>query len=89
MAVSTNQGFKSFVPCPALLPDYLYYYVLAARTLILQYASGTTFLEVSGRKARARVNLPKSFQISERTTLIGLETVHADYDNVIIVRSRE
>lgn len=49
--VSTNQGFKSFVPPADLLPDYVYYYLKAAYNLVVGLASGTTFLEISGAKA--------------------------------------
>ena len=49
--VSTNQGFKSFVPGRGLLPDYLYYYLKFAKRFALDLASGTTFLEISGAKA--------------------------------------
>ncbi|MCC7463958.1 MAG: restriction endonuclease subunit S [Gammaproteobacteria bacterium] len=48
--VSTNQGFKSFVPERGIYSDYLYYYLQRARPLVLKLASGTTFLEVSGKK---------------------------------------
>jgi type I restriction enzyme S subunit len=50
--VTTNQGFKSFVPSRALVPDFLYYYLQRARGLIEGLASGTTFKEISGAKAR-------------------------------------
>ena len=50
--VCTNQGFKSFVLRPDLLPDYIYYYLQRAKELVLSLASGTTFLEVSGARAR-------------------------------------
>lgn len=49
--VSTNQGFKSFVLPEGLSPDYVYYYLKAARDLAVSLASGTTFLEISGAKA--------------------------------------
>ena len=50
-AVATNQGFKSFLPTPALLPEYLYYFILGNRPLLLARASGTTFQEISGKAA--------------------------------------
>jgi type I restriction enzyme S subunit len=48
--VCTNQGFKSFVPESGVSSDYLYYYLQRAKQLALRLASGTTFLEVSGKK---------------------------------------
>lgn len=49
--VCTNQGFKSFVLPEGLLPDYCYYFLQRGRELAVGLASGTTFLEVSGKKA--------------------------------------
>jgi type I restriction enzyme, S subunit len=50
--VATNQGFKSFVPSPGVDPEFLYYYLQRARDIIHGLASGTTFKEISGAKAR-------------------------------------
>jgi type I restriction enzyme S subunit len=55
--VCTNQGFKSFVAGPELEPDYLYWYLRASTNLARSMASGTTFLELSG-KAAARIPIP-------------------------------
>lgn len=55
--VCTNQGFKSFVPPRGLCPEYLYYYLLRARQVAMNLASGTTFKELSGANA-AVIPLP-------------------------------
>jgi type I restriction enzyme, S subunit len=55
--VATNQGFKSFVLSDELEPDFVYYYLLRARELAVALASGTTFLEISGKNA-ARLPIP-------------------------------
>src|SRR5206468_5151557 len=55
--LATNQGFKSFVLISDLFTDYFYYYLLGQRGLLLKFASGTTFLEVSGKNA-ARIPVP-------------------------------
>ena len=49
--VATNQGFKSFVLGSELLPDYVYHWLFVARDFAVKLASGTTFLEISGKKA--------------------------------------
>lgn len=49
--VSTNQGFKSFIPPNGLKPEYLRHYLRRARDMAKGMASGTTFLELSGRHA--------------------------------------
>lgn len=48
----TNQGFKSFVLPDGILPEYVYYFLQRARDHVIKnFASGTTFLEVSGKSA--------------------------------------
>lgn len=49
--ISTNQGFKSFVPYGGINSRYLRYYLLSAKEYVESKASGTTFLELSGKKA--------------------------------------
>lgn len=55
--VATNQGFKSFVLKNGLLPDYVYYWLQRAKDFALKLASGTTFLEISGKKT-AEIPIP-------------------------------
>jgi len=51
--ISTNQGFKSFVlKSRDILPDYVYWWLKGNKELAESYASGTTFLELSGSKAK-------------------------------------
>lgn len=49
--VCTNQGFKSFVPSGALLSDYLYWALVHLTPAIREMGTGTTFPEVSKKKA--------------------------------------
>lgn len=46
--VTTNQGFKSFVPSKGYGTSFVYYAVQRAIPTIIQYASGSTFVEISG-----------------------------------------
>jgi type I restriction enzyme, S subunit len=55
--VTTNQGFKSFVLKDEVIAGYAFYYLQRARQLAIQMASGTTFLELSGKKA-AQIPIP-------------------------------
>jgi len=51
--VCTNQGFKSFViKNEDILPDYVYWWLKGNKPLAESFASGTTFLELSGAKAK-------------------------------------
>ncbi|MEO8810023.1 MAG: restriction endonuclease subunit S [Rhodanobacter sp.] len=46
--VTTNQGFKSFVPTKGYGTSFVYYAVARSLPTIIQYASGSTFVEISG-----------------------------------------
>jgi type I restriction enzyme S subunit len=46
----TNQGFKSFLPSPIYRPKFLYFYLIQNKGMLEIFASGTTFLELSGKK---------------------------------------
>lgn len=50
--IATNQGFKSFVCSEALTPDYLFHWLTFMRPQLEDMASGTTFLELSGSRAK-------------------------------------
>lgn len=45
--VTTNQGFKSFIPSNGYSSEFIYYTVKNALKVITQYASGSTFKEIS------------------------------------------
>ena len=49
--VCTNQGFKSFIPPAGVSSDYLYWYLRYATPTVRMMGSGTTFAEISGKKA--------------------------------------
>lgn len=49
--ISTNQGFKNFVPAGGINPHFLRYYLKNSKAYAESKASGTTFLELSGKKA--------------------------------------
>ncbi|BCA93902.1 type I restriction modification protein [Legionella antarctica] len=46
--LTTNQGFKSFIPNKGYSMHYIYYAVKNSMKAIVQYSSGSTFKEVSG-----------------------------------------
>lgn len=45
--VTTNQGFKSFVPSKGYGTSFVYYTVQRSLPTVIQYASGSTFVEIS------------------------------------------
>ncbi|HHG88887.1 MAG TPA: hypothetical protein ENJ90_00220 [Devosia sp.] len=48
--ISTNQGFKSLVLEGDISPEYIRHYLLASKEYAESLASGTTFLELSGKR---------------------------------------
>lgn len=49
---STNQGFQSLVARDGYSNEYIYYLILTLKKVLLQRASGSTFLEISPNKIR-------------------------------------
>lgn len=49
----TNQGFQSFVCKDNFNNEFLYYLISTLKNVFLQYASGSTFLEISPNKIKA------------------------------------
>jgi len=57
--VTTNQGFKSFVPENEFTTDYIYFTLKHFMKLIQANASGSTFKEISGGTLKAvKIHLP-------------------------------
>jgi type I restriction enzyme, S subunit len=70
--VSTNQGFKTFVLRDGLTSDFVYYYLQHAKKLAVEMASGTTFLEISGKKA-AQLPIPVAPLPEQRRIVAEIE----------------
>lgn len=51
-AVTTNQGFASFIPREGVDGEFLYYFLEHLTPVFIRLAAGTTFLEVSKRDIR-------------------------------------
>jgi type I restriction enzyme S subunit len=77
--VTTNQGFKSFVPGSGLNSDYLYYWLTSAKQQAEALASGTTFLELSGAKA-ALIPFPLAPTAEQTRIVAKLEELLSDLD---------
>ena len=54
---ATNQGFQSLIPLSNINGEYLYYLALTLKPVLLQNASGSTFLEISPSKVKS-IQLP-------------------------------
>lgn len=75
----TNQGFKSFLPSPAFIPEYLFFYLKYSKETLESYASGTTFLELSGSKA-ALVEIPLPPLAEQRRIVACVESLFTKLD---------
>jgi len=80
--ISTNQGFKSLVASQHIFGEYIYYYLKASKQLAEEYASGTTFKELSGK---AFANLPVPLPpIAEQQRIVDkIEELFSDLDSGI------
>ena len=66
--LTTNQGFKSFIPVNGFSTAFIYYMVKGSLKTITQYASGSTFKEVSaGVLKTVKIVLPKSSVVEQFT----------------------
>ena len=58
--LTTNQGFKSFIPNKGFESSFIFYSVKNSMKTIIQYSSGSTFKEVSGSTLKTvKISLPK------------------------------
>jgi type I restriction enzyme S subunit len=59
VGVTTNQGFKSFIPSNDFPSAFIYYTVKRSLKTIIQYASGSTFKEVSATVLKTvKISIP-------------------------------
>lgn len=79
---ATSQGFKSLVPNVGILNSYVYYYLVASRNYARNHASGTTFLELSG-KAFGELAIPLPSTAEQRRIVAKIESLISDIDEGI------
>lgn len=77
--ISTNQGFKNFLPNSQYNPRYMYWYLRSSKALLESYASGTTFLELSASKA-ALVEIPLPPLSEQQRIVERIESLFAKLD---------
>ncbi len=72
---STNQGFQSLIVNEGVHNEFLYYLMLTKKEVLLQYASGSTFLEISPRMVRQIAVFVPSYnnQMKIATTLSNMD----------------
>ena len=86
--ISTNQGFKSFVPPKGLESRWLYYWLRFIKPIAEQMATGTTFKELSGSAAAklplSIAPLPEQTRIADKldALLARVDAARARLDRV-------
>ena len=85
--VCTNQGFKSFVLKDGILPDYVYWYLRGSKNLAESYASGTTFLEISGTKAK-QIPIPIAPPDQQKLIVAEIEKQFSRLDEAVTALKR-
>ena len=85
--VSTNQGFKSFVLKVGILPDYVYWYLKGNKNLAESNASGTTFLELSGTKAK-QIPIPIAPLNQQKLIVAEIEKQFSRLDEAVTALKR-
>ena len=79
--VTTNQGFKSFVPSKGYSTEFIYYTLNHLMKTIEQNASGSTFKEVSGGTLKSiQTQLPEPGVLSEFSDL--MQPIFSQQDNL-------
>jgi type I restriction enzyme S subunit len=74
--VSTNQGFKNFIPHDWVDVDFLYYLLLTQKQTFISLCSGSTFLEINKTQlSSVTVNMP-----TDTTEQTAIATVLSDMD---------
>ncbi len=75
--ITTNQGFKNLLPNKCYISAFAYYYLKSIRWLAEQNASGTTFLELSGKKMSELpfplAPLPEQQRIADRLDAVFVQ----------------
>ncbi|MGX9277817.1 restriction endonuclease subunit S [Pantoea ananatis] len=71
--LTTNQGFKSFIPSKNYSTEYVYYAVKNSLPLIVKNASGSTFKEVSGSVLKSIEVMLPAFSVADSFTKMVAE----------------
>lgn len=70
--LTTNQGFKSFIPSNEYSTAFIYYTVKGSLRTITQYASGSTFKEVSAAVLKTvKIALPNTDVVEQFTASVA------------------
>ena len=80
--IATNQGFKSFILKEGILPEYVYWWLKGSKQTAESYASGTTFLELSGANAK-KLPIPMVSLARQREIVAEIEKQFSRLDEAV------
>ncbi len=80
--LATNQGFKNVIPSRYILSEYVYYYLKNSKKLAEDFASGTTFKEISAKNF-ARLPIPLPPLPEQRAIVARIEELFSRLDKGI------
>lgn len=79
----TNQGCKNFILRPGINPEYIYYYLQLGKDFAEMLASGTTFKEISSKKAQM-IPVPLPLNLKEQKNIVrAIEAQFTRFDAAI------
>jgi len=78
-ALATNQGFKNLTPHGGVYNEFVFYYLKANRKLAENWASGTTFLELSASRF-AQLPMPLPPTAEQRRIVAKIEELFTQLD---------
>ncbi len=77
--MTTNQGFKNFIPFECIDVEFLYYLLLICKQRFINLCSGSTFLEIGKSQLQVfEIRLPQ-----EKAEQTAIAQVLSDMDNEI------
>ncbi len=85
--IATNQGFKSFVPPAEVSSSFLFHYLRSAKAIAIRSASGTTFKELSKKRA-ALLPFPLAPLSEQHRIVTKIESLFAKLDEGVAALKR-
>jgi len=82
-ALATNQGFRSLVPRPGFVSEFLYYLLATHTEYLRRHAGGTTFQELTGSTLRTL-----TFRVPDEQTQLRIAAILGAFDDKIELNRR-
>lgn len=88
--LSTNQGFKSFIPSDVIDSEYLYWYLKKSKKYLEGMGSGSTFKEISASKCKEiKIPLPPINEQKRISKRVGMLLNNLDREKEMVLEVEE